>query len=146
MNRKRRARKSFDWHPVPEDGEEPASAPDIRIKHTRLDLDESGGSSSKTTYISAPASPTKKSLPFYDDFNWNDEPAPLELNTTNYPFLDPAYQHFLDINEPGPPRRKRTTEVIYPVKNLSSPCLIFPFRMTRLENGVTMIAIDICVN
>jgi hypothetical protein len=107
---KRRARASFDWQPVPDDGDS-APAPDIRIKHTRFDLDESGASSSKTTYVLAPASPTKKGPMIFDDYNWNDELAPLELNTTNYPFLDPAYEHFLDINEPGPPRRKRTTEV-----------------------------------
>jgi hypothetical protein len=44
---------------------------------------------------------------------------PPEINTTNYPFLDPAYVHFLDINEPGPPRWKRTTEVKY-ISNLNS--------------------------
>jgi hypothetical protein len=110
---KRRAPLSFDWLPVQDDDDVPAPARDIRMRHTHLNLHESGGSSSRTSFIPAPASPAKQSVqPSYeDDFNWNDEPAPLEINTTNYPFLDPAYQHFLDINEPGPPRRKRTTEV-----------------------------------
>ena len=106
---KRKAPSIFDWQRALEEGEQHPN-PDIRIKHTRFDLEESGASSSRTTYISAPASPTKSAPPVYDDFTWNDEPPPLELNIANYPFLDPAYQHFLDINEPGPPRRKRTTE------------------------------------
>ena len=112
MSRKRRARPSFDWQQVLDDGEEPTPAPGIRIPHTRLDLDESGVSSRKTTYIPAPASPAKGSQPvYYDDFNWNNKPTPLEPNTINDAYLDPAYQHFLDVNEPGPPRRKRTAEV-----------------------------------
>jgi hypothetical protein len=110
-SRKRRAHASFDWIPVLDDNEEDQLPPDIHIQHTRVDLDESGQSSSTTSFVPAPASPAKKTRTRYDDFDWNNEPAPLELNTTNYPFLDPAYQHFLDVNEPGPPRRKRTTEV-----------------------------------
>jgi hypothetical protein len=119
MGRKRRAHPSFEWQHVLEEGEDPRPGPNIRIKHTRFDLDESGPSSSRTTYLSAPASPTKLAPPIYDNFNWNDNPAPPELNIKNYPFLDPAYQHFLDINEPGPPRRKRTTEVSHCNKYLS---------------------------
>jgi hypothetical protein len=56
-----------------------------------VNLDESGQLLSKTYFISAPASPTKNTQVIYDDINWNNEPAPLKLNTTNYPFLDPAY-------------------------------------------------------
>jgi hypothetical protein len=106
---KRKAPATFDWQRALEEGEQHPN-PDIRIKHTRFDLEESGTSSSRTTYIPAPASPTKSAPPIDDDFTWNDQPPPLELNIAEYPFLDPAYQHFLDINEPGPPRRKRTTE------------------------------------
>ncbi len=110
MSRKRRARASFDWTPVADDDEEPP-IPDIHIRHTRLDLDVSGALSSTTKFLAAPASPIKRSRHVEADFAWNDEPAPPELNATNYPFMDPAYEHFLDINEPGPPRRKRTVEV-----------------------------------
>jgi hypothetical protein len=119
MQRKRRVPRSFDWTPVAPDTKRPL--PDTRNSHTRIDLDQSGSSTSQTSYISAPASPTKiLALPFDDDdINWNNEPAPPEINTTNYPFLDPAYVHFLDVNEPGPPRRKRTTEVKY-ISNLNS--------------------------
>jgi len=117
MSRKRRARASFDWIPVLDDNEEDQPLLDIRIQHTRVDLDESGRSSSTTSFIPAPASPAKKTRTRYDDFDWNNEPAPLELNTANYPFLDPAYQHFLDVNEPGPPRCKRTTEVSLDFEN-----------------------------
>lgn len=72
---------------------------------------------SRTTYISAPASPSKRTEPSFDDnydnYNWNPEPPPPEINIENYPFLDPAYQHHLDLMEPGPLRCKRTVEVIF---------------------------------
>jgi hypothetical protein len=114
MSRKRRAAASFEWNLVPDDNSEPQTQPDIRIQHSHLHLDQSGPSSSRTAYLSAPASPSKKAGPSnYDDdnYNWNEEPAPPEINTTTYPFLDPAYLHYLDVNEPGPPRRPRTVEV-----------------------------------
>lgn len=112
MSRKRRAPASFDWKKVSDDNE-PQAVPDIRIQHTHLNLDQSRPPSTRTSYIPSPASPSKAgpSNLTYDDFNWNEEPAPPEINFDNYPFLDPAYVHHLDANEPGPPRRKRTTEV-----------------------------------
>jgi hypothetical protein len=114
MSRKRRAPASFEWHTVPEDEDEPQTLPDIRIKHSHVDLDTSGSSSRHTTYLSAPASPSKQASSSnyaHDDYFWNQEPALPKINTTTYPFLDPAYVHFLDINEPGPPRRPRTVQV-----------------------------------
>jgi len=115
MGRKRPVPASFDWTPVL-DLDEPLQLPDIHIRHSHIDLDPVGPSSSHTRYISAPASPSKSTGPTHnynddDDFNWNYEPAPPEININDHPFLDPAYVHFLDINEPGPPRRPRTIEV-----------------------------------
>jgi hypothetical protein len=110
MGRKRREHPSFDWTPIDDDNKE-LPIPEIHIRHTRLDLDASGASSSTTRFLAAPASPAKRSCHAEEDFSWNDMPVPLELNTTNYPLMDPAYEHFLDINEPGALRRKRTTEV-----------------------------------
>jgi hypothetical protein len=117
MLRKRRAPASFDWKRV-EDDDEPQPVPDIRIQHTHLNLDQTRPPSTRISYIPSPASPSKAgpSNFTYDDFNWNEEPAPPEINFDNYQFLDPAYIHHLDANEPGPPRRKRTTEVcVWPV-------------------------------
>jgi hypothetical protein len=116
MSRKRRAPASFEWQTVPENADEPLPQPDIRIRHSHFNLDQSGPSSSRTSYLSAPASPSKKAGPLnydYDDYNWNNEPVPTETNATNHAFHDhdPAYLHFLDVNEPGPPRRPRTVEV-----------------------------------
>lgn len=127
MTRKRRAPASFDWTAVPEYDDQPASLPDIRIRHSHLHLDQSGASSSNTIYVSAPASPSKRNTSFdYEDdnYNWNNEPAPPEINIANYPFLDPAYTHYLDINEPGPPRHPRTVEVCTVVMKMSSHLLI----------------------
>lgn len=92
------------------------SAPPIRIRHTELNLDAGGSSSGRISYISAPASPQKRLTPTpVPDYDWNEEPAPLEINEENYPFLDPAYQLFTDGNiyDEGlpPPRRKRNTQV-----------------------------------
>lgn len=58
----------------------------------------------------APASGPTHNYNDDDDFNWTYEPAPPEININNHPFLDPAYVHFVDINEPGPPRWPRTLE------------------------------------
>jgi hypothetical protein len=117
-SRKRRAPASFDWTPVPDHGADPQPSPDIRLRHTHINLDSAGHSTSRTSYISAPASPSKRAGTSvddtYDSYNWNPEPPPPEINIENYPFLDPAYQHYLDLMEPGPPpRRKRTVEVIF---------------------------------
>jgi hypothetical protein len=114
-NRKRRAPSSLDWTPVADSDELPP-LPNIHIRHTHLNLDPTGSSTSRTSYISAPASPSKtsnvaSSQDTHDSYNWNTEPAPLEINYENYPFLDPAYQHHLDDSGPDPPqRRKRTPE------------------------------------
>ena len=117
MSRKRRAPPSFEWNPIPDDDEEPRSLPDIMLKHSHYNLDLSGPSSSRTSYLRAPASPSKKAGPsstyYEDNYTWNEEPAPLETNASNHAFIDPAYAHFLDINEPGPPRCPRTVEVSY---------------------------------
>jgi hypothetical protein len=109
--RKRKTNVSLDWAAL-DDNDEPSPAPDIRIKHTQFNLDQSGASSARTSYIPAPASPVKRARVTHDDFNWNDEPAPPEINPMNYPFLDPAYQSFLlDNDKLMAQRRKRTTLV-----------------------------------
>jgi hypothetical protein len=115
-SRKRRAPASFEWNRVPDDADEdvpPQS--NIRIRHTHHNLDHNGPSTRRTTYIHAPASPTKKpaSSNDYNSYNWNDEPPPPEISIENYPFLDPAYRFFRDDNdmlEPQERRRKRTLD------------------------------------
>lgn len=108
---------SFEWTPVPDHDNEPLPLPDICVWHMHLNLDSAGPSTSHTTYISAPASPSKCVEPLFDDnynnYNWNPGPPPSEINIENYPFLDLTYQHHLDLIEPGPPQRKRIVEVIF---------------------------------
>ena len=116
MSRKRRAPASFEWRTVPEPVVDTPPQPDVHIRHSHLNFDQSGPSSIHTSYLSAPASPSKQAGPLDyddDDYNWNSEPAPMETNATGQEFgdHDPAYLHFLDVNEPGPPRRPRTVEV-----------------------------------
>jgi hypothetical protein len=114
-SRKRRAPLSFDWTPVADSGDGPPPLPDVRLRHTHVNLDAAGPSRSRTSHIPAPASPSKHAGPSFnsdnDDYNWNTEPAPPELTVENYPFIDPAYRHYLDLMEPSLPRRKRTVEV-----------------------------------
>jgi hypothetical protein len=141
MNRKQPAPASFDWTPIPEydDNDQPASLPDIRIRYSHIHLDQSGASSSNTTYVPAPASPSKRNVSFNydnDNYNWNNEPAPLEINVKNYPFLDPAYVHFLDINEPGPPRRLRTIEVCTVITKVSGHMLIIDLQDDPLTQWI----------
>ena len=116
MSRKRCAPASFEWRTVPEPVVDTPPQPDVHIRHSHLNFDQSGPSSIHTSYLSAPASPSKQAGPLDyddDDYNWNSEPAPMETNATGQEFgdHDPAYLHFLDVNEPGPPRRPRTVEV-----------------------------------
>jgi hypothetical protein len=113
-SRKRRAPASFEWSLVPDDTEENVSQANIRIRHTDHNLDHAGPSTRRTTYITAPPSPTKNSASAddYNSYNWNDQPPPPEINIENYPFLDPAYKFFRDDNDIHEPqdssRRKRT--------------------------------------
>jgi len=115
MSRKRRA--PLEWAQIPDDADslQPQPQRDIRLRHSHVNLDQSGPSSTRSTYLSAPASPSKAGPTNYydDDYNWNNEPAPLGTNTLQDPYLDPAYVHYLDANEPGPPpsRRPRVVEV-----------------------------------
>jgi hypothetical protein len=115
MTSKRRAPASFDWHPIPDNNnDEPPPQPDVAIRHSHLNsiYPDLRLAMLHIWYLSA--SPSKRAKPshYHDDYNWNEDPAPAEINdTTNSAFLDPAYTHFLDINEPGPPWQPRTVEV-----------------------------------
>lgn len=103
-----RAPASFDWQSLPEnDSNDIGSNAPIRIKHTHLHLDESGCSSSRTSYINAPASPKKKNNQSDHD---KDDFWTIDLLNDDSE-LDPAYIHHLDVNEPGPPHRKKTAAV-----------------------------------
>jgi hypothetical protein len=115
-SRKRRAPASFEWNRVPDDADEDVPQADVRIRHTHHNLDHTGPSTRRTTYITAPSSPTKDSAPAndYHSYNWNNEPPPPIISVENYPFLDPAYKFFLDDNDMQEPqeasRRKRTPD------------------------------------
>jgi hypothetical protein len=86
-------------------------------KHTRFNLHKAGletsvaGPSSRTTYVAGPSSPEKARPEPRHDIVWNKDPPPLEINTTNYAFLDPAYVHQLDTMDLDPTKRKRTASV-----------------------------------
>lgn len=112
-SRKRRSSRKFEWEAVPDDDHSDLPLPKIRIKHTHLNIDDTG-SSSRTSFIPAPSSPTKKGTALgqdlYDSSTWRDEHKSGLCDETGTmdadEELDPAYIHHLDVNEPGPPRRK----------------------------------------
>lgn len=60
MSRKRRFPVAFEWIPVYDEEDNTAPLPDIRVKHTQLNLDEIGPSITRNSHFSAPASPKKK--------------------------------------------------------------------------------------
>lgn len=116
MARKRRARvAALEWQTVVDDEDEnfsQASRPNIRIKHTHVDLDTAGPSSRRTAFISGPASPQKRTNDNTSVHEWVDNPPPgYDLEQPIEEDLDPAYVHHLDDFEIIPRRRKRTVEV-----------------------------------
>jgi len=82
----------------------------IHFRHTELPT-PSSSRPSRSTYLPAPASPTKPAIRHKDYWNHHGPPS---ANEDGYPFMDPAYIHQLDVNEPGPPKaRNRTASVCF---------------------------------
>lgn len=106
----KRSAAHFDYdEPLASSDDEADDPPIARLRHTNIELTEDG-MSGRTQYMAGPASPRKRAAPLRQPTWNNDGPMP-EINIKNYPFLDPAYVHHLDLNEPGPPKRHRTASV-----------------------------------
>jgi hypothetical protein len=105
---KRKAHFTFD-EPLVSSDDEADTQRNIRLRHTDIELREEGRSG-RMQFTEGPASPRKRPAPSHPPTWINQGPMP-EINTVNYPFLDPAYVHHLDYNEPGPPKRHRTASV-----------------------------------
>jgi hypothetical protein len=105
---KRKARFDFD-EPLDASDDEVDILPNVRLRHTAIDLREDGRSG-RMHITEGPASPRKRPAPSHPP-TWVQEGPMPEINIQNYPFLDPAYVHHLDVNEPGPPKRHRTASV-----------------------------------
>lgn len=127
MKRTTRGTSQFKFHEVPgsSDEDEQPAAPQESLRHLHFNTSRNAAGPSRsaytarashTTYVTGDASPIKE-LPVRPHSPgpdlWNDEPGPPEINTTNYPWLDPAYQHQieLDLLSYNVPPRVRTAGV-----------------------------------
>ena len=95
--------------PLASSDDELDGPPTVRLRHTNIELREDGRSG-QTQYVDGPASPRKRAEVLRPP-TWISEGPMPEINVQNYPFLDPAYVHHLNANEPGPPKRHRTASV-----------------------------------
>lgn len=101
MKKSARVSSHFRYHTVNDSSDEDATPLPVTtsLKHVHFNAPQNGLSRFRTTYVVGGASPDKRpdvcASPGPEV--WNSEPAPPELNTTNYPWLDPAYQHQFDL-------------------------------------------------
>ena len=122
MKKSSRAGSHFKFHAVADSSDEdaPPQVPaNTALRHIHFN-NSSGNSSNnaRTTYIADGASPNKapatRPLSPGPDV-WNSESAPPEINEVNYPWLDPAYQHQMDLESHSyqvrPKQRTRTAAV-----------------------------------
>ena len=111
MHKRSAAHFNYD-EPLASSDEDAAVQPRVRLRHTVIDLglDESSRLR-RTQHIDGPASPRKQIVSSRAQPTWISEGPRPDINIENYPFLDPKYVHFLNVNEPGPPKRHRTASV-----------------------------------
>lgn len=103
----------FQYYPThyPSDEEDvptkpPPPAATTTHKHVQFNSD-----GNRTSYLPSLASPSKALPPPIElDYEWFTEPAP---NFDSHPFVDPAYQHELDLMDPDLPKRKRSKSVCH---------------------------------
>lgn len=126
MKKASRAGSHFKFHPVADSSDEdappvPVVPVDTSLRHIHFNnTSRHGPSNSRNTYVAGGASPNKipdtQPLSSRPD-DWNFEAAPPEINETNYPWLDPAYQHQMDLeshsHQVPPKARTRTAAVSY---------------------------------
>lgn len=105
---KRIARFDYDA-PLSSDEDNTSLLPTIQIRDTYIDVDRTGRSKGRIRHINGPASPKKKHVANYTQPTWIDDGPPPDFDIDAYPFLDPAYVHFLD--DLGSAKRKRTASV-----------------------------------
>jgi hypothetical protein len=109
----KRSAAHFDFDdPLPSSDEDVHPPPSVRIRHTNISFGEDGQSSGCTQHFHGPASPRKQSSTAHiPEPTWIQDAPPMGIDPSEYPWMDPAYEHHLDFNEPGPPKRKRTASV-----------------------------------
>lgn len=115
MVRAAKVAPAFQFYPTsyPSDDEDPPAPSVARHKHIRFNND--GQVSEHHSYLASAASPAKPNpFPEPDATQWNSEHIP---DIISHPYIDPAYQHELDLMNPDLPKRKRTKSVSRFVQN-----------------------------
>lgn len=93
----------FSVHNLPSSSEDDGRpiAPKIAyLQHTNLGPGNKAGPGSRTVHLPNEATPEKFSTSRREpspDIVWNDDPPLPEINTENYPWLDPEYIHEHDL-------------------------------------------------
>lgn len=146
-NRKKRkgAPITFDWQPLAADDDpfQPTPGPDIRVSHTNIGLDPNGPSSSRISFLSAPASPAKRSSITAQHYAFNSTTTTTALQDALDPAAtaeDPAYTHHKDLHATGAPLRRKRTAVVCIIKN--PVCMVLMFyvlyrKPIQFTNGKT---------
>ncbi|KAF7966740.1 hypothetical protein HWV62_37241 [Athelia sp. TMB] len=106
MVRAAKVAPAFQFYPTsyPSDDEDPPAPSVARHKHIWFNND--GQVSEHHSYLASAVSPAKPNpFPEPDATQWNSEHIP---DIISHPYIDPAYQHELDLMNPDLPKRKRT--------------------------------------
>ena len=117
-------RSQLDWNYDSEDKGDNSVQETVRIPHTKVNMGDLGTQSTRTSYLSAPASPAKKKTTSsnsnqhyhegfltHEDGNTRfDEDDPANIDDSDDD-LDPAYTHHLADLDSGGPKAKRQPRV-----------------------------------
>ncbi|KAF7982026.1 hypothetical protein HWV62_30278 [Athelia sp. TMB] len=95
-------------------------------RHVHLNTGDGG---SRNLYVPSVASPQKRPRSPSPQHQWNTEPLP---DVHSHPFIDPAYQHEMDLKDCDLPKRKRTKSDT-PLLNWIPDIDVFLKEILRLE-------------
>ena len=115
--------------PSPDSDADNTPLPTVLFRNTQL-ASPGGSRKASTSYLPTLGSPTKPTRNREDD-QWDDSevpPAPShpgDIDVEQYPFLDPAYIHQCEMDDPVRTRRRRTTASVSHSSHLT--CYFFPY-------------------
>ncbi|KAF7970361.1 hypothetical protein HWV62_24272 [Athelia sp. TMB] len=112
----------------PSDDESTHAAPPANTHNRHVHLN-TGDGGTRNLYIPSVASPSKRAHSPSPEPQWNTDPLP---NFDSHPYLDPAYQHEMDLKDGSLPKRKRTKSDT-PLLNWIPDVDIFLKEILRLE-------------
>ena len=120
--------------PSPDSDADNTPLPTVLFRNTQL-ASPGGSRKASTSYLPTLGSPTKPTRNREDD-QWDDSevpPAPShpgDIDVEQYPFLDPAYIHQCEMDDPVRTRRRRTTASVSHSSHLT--CFFFLITFCRI--------------